>query len=76
MKGETCKSCKALVLWALTKGGKRQPVDAAPASTGNLILEQRSGTLVSRVADLFDPPGDRYMPHHATCPDAEQWRRH
>lgn len=25
--------------------------------------------------DLGHGLGERYMPHHATCPDAEEWRR-
>jgi hypothetical protein len=29
----------------------------------------------SRVETVLDPEGPRYMPHHATCPDAPEFRK-
>jgi hypothetical protein len=72
--GSTCRSCKALVLWCITDKGKRQPVDAKPTEAGNLLIERRGTVLYARLAGLFDPPGERFMPHHATCPQADEWR--
>lgn len=62
------------MIWCITKGGNRQPVDATPSDAGNLVLEHRGTVVFARVADLFDKPGARYMPHHATCPQADEWR--
>lgn len=73
-EGTACRSCRALILWCITKGGVRQPVDAKPTEAGNLVVERRGSVLFARVADLFDKPGERFMPHHATCPQADEWR--
>lgn len=77
IKGERCrgKNCKALIVWTLSEKGVRQPVDLEPNPQGNLVLTVRGTVLLSHVAGLFDPPGVRYMPHHATCPDAENFKR-
>ncbi len=75
MNGETCRSCKALVVWALTREGNRIPVNPNPVANGNLRLEQRGAVLVAEVADLFSPPGDRYATHFVDCPDAKTWRK-
>jgi len=60
---------------AITANGKQQPIDAEPDPKGNLVLERKGAVTVARVADLFDKPGERFMPHHATCPNADDWRR-
>lgn len=70
-----CRSCHAAIFWAITDKGKQQPIDAAPVAGGNLVVAQRGTVFYAHVAGLFDAPGDRYMPHHATCPDAEKWKR-
>lgn len=33
--------------------------------------------VVGATIDLFDPGdnGERWMPHHATCPQANEWRK-
>lgn len=74
----TCRSCKARIVWAITARGKRMPFDMAPTRDGNMVLE-RSGLaeslLRARPVELMDLGVERYMPHHATCPDADRWRR-
>jgi hypothetical protein len=66
-----CKSCGAPVLWARTEAGKSMPVDAAPNERGNLIVDGAA----CRVATLFDPLGERYTSHFATCPDGPSHRK-
>jgi hypothetical protein len=75
-----CRSCQAPIVWAHTTTGKRIPVDAAPAAGGNirLIAGQHGLTahVVGSAIDLFDDTdtGERHLPHHATCPQADEWR--
>lgn len=79
-----CRSCGAAVLWAITEKGKRIPLDAEPNMKGNTMIEaetvEENGHMTERfvariVSPLFDGSKPRYMPHHATCPDAKKWRR-
>lgn len=82
-----CRSCGAPVWWAVSEStGRFMPVDADPTPdgvverTGRMQLS-RQGTPVPVVRvvpgaqqSLLDDAPDRYRPHHATCPDADQWR--
>lgn len=84
--GSACRSCRAPVLWAVTVQGNRMPLDAVPTSDGNVTLTgrhvatDRGAAPECRVESpgalpLFDDGVDRFMPHHATCPHGEDWRR-
>lgn len=82
----TCrgKTCDAPIAWVASRRGKFQPIDLEPNPEGNLVLtsatrKSKAGTVVP-VADTI-PHGqtelltvDRYMPHHATCPDVDTFR--
>lgn len=72
-----CRSCNADIIWAVTTRGKLMPVDAKPADGGNVELVDRPG--VAPLAIVHSQPpldaGPLHMPHHSTCPDAEDWRR-
>lgn len=90
-----CSSCRRPILWCVTEGGKRMPIDPEPHSEGNVVKTGRTEMVpgqyrpvdVVRVltkADrsLFDQPDDegdvagaRFMPHFATCPNADRHRR-
>jgi hypothetical protein len=69
----TCRSCGAPIVWARTVRGKMIPLNSAPDPAGNMVLvgpgqaEQVTGERL--------PLEDRYMPHHATCPQGRDWRR-
>lgn len=63
----TCRSCGKPIIFALSRNGKAWPVDAettiivVPEGTnldGRRVWKQMSG----------------HVPHHLTCPQAEQWR--
>lgn len=82
-----CSKCGAPILWCATVNGKMQPLDLQPDPTGNILLTEeyrqtdrgvlqqcRVVTKAERES-LFPPAGDRYMPHHATCPNAEEFRK-
>ena len=71
-----CRSCGAEVRWAHTTFGKLMPLDAEPDPNGNVELVGKGQQQLAIVhAQPTMDGGLRYMPHHATCPDAEQWRR-
>ncbi|MEJ7724323.1 MAG: hypothetical protein WKF64_08465 [Ilumatobacteraceae bacterium] len=75
-----CRSCAAAIVWAVTDNGKRIPLDAHPTPAGSVRLHDTvppRAVVVGATIDLFDPTDDgtRYMPHHATCPQADEWRR-
>lgn len=73
-----CKKCPAQIEWVLTEAGKPMPINAEPDPKGNLVVVgvEHDGTRQVKVADLFTPADAvRYMPHWATCPKAEEFRR-
>jgi hypothetical protein len=74
-----CSSCNALIFWALTKNGKRIPIDAEPVSNGNLRVEW-SPDFETATAFVVGPdrslwPENRYVSHFSSCPNAAQHRR-
>jgi hypothetical protein len=71
----TCRSCGALIVWAITDSGKRMPVDSEPHPAGRLTVWAQGDTW--RVSVIQSPKwdGPRYRPHFATCDDAESWRQ-
>lgn len=88
-RSDVCSKCAAPLLWAATVNGKMQPLDADPNPAGNIRLTggfkaTKRGALpacaVIPKAEL-EPSllpavvEDRYMPHHATCPNADEFRR-
>lgn len=72
-----CRSCGAPMRWARTSNGKAMPLDAEPDDTGNVvIIDGHAETHISAGrAEEVRPGMPRYMPHHATCPQADDWRR-
>lgn len=81
----TCRSCDAPILWALTAAGNRIPIDYHPNPAGNVRLELvRSAHTSHTEATVLGPleqaiatndGTELYMPHHATCPHGDTWRK-
>jgi len=69
-----CQSCGAHIVWAITEGGKKMPVDSEPDPDGNLLLWTQGQEWRTKVIQ-GEWDGPRYRPHFATCPDAQSWRR-
>jgi hypothetical protein len=79
------KSCDAAVIFAVSKNGGRQILDAEPVPRGTFVLVKREtgepwaihldanlkpeAAVAARNADVA-----LYVDHHATCPDVESWR--
>lgn len=83
-----CSKCDAPIVWAATVNGKCQPLDAEPNPEGNLRLtdEYVATSMGALQRVLVIPKGDqlglldddnepRWMPHHATCPNADDFRK-
>lgn len=72
-----CRSCRAPIRWAWTRNGKAMPVDAEPNPAGNVQLvgdvdHDPTAVVYKKTPALTNRP--LYMPHHATCLDAQDWR--
>lgn len=61
-----CRSCGASIIWAITKNGKRIPLDAKPEV--RMVLEEHEDTPVARSVEAFTA-------HFASCPNAAQHRK-
>jgi hypothetical protein len=71
-----CRSCGASIVWQVTARGKRMPLDAVPRPDGNVVVDTIGGRPVARLVTSGEViVGDRYMPHHATCPQSAEWKR-
>lgn len=73
----TCRSCGAPIRWVRTRAGKAMPLDAEPVATGNVVLGEDgvARVLTRKQVEGGGIVGDRYVSHHATCPQASQHRR-
>ncbi len=77
-----CRSCHAAIFWASTAAsGKPMPLNFDPDPDGNVtIIASKHGPVATVLGPLEQllAHGDRtelYMPHHATCPHTEAWKR-
>jgi hypothetical protein len=76
-----CRACKAPLLWARTEAtGKGIPLDAESHPDGNVVFVREGARDVARVLGplevaALDPDVERFMPHHATCPNVGEFRR-
>lgn len=89
MSAGVCRACKAPMLWAVTVNGKRQPFDPEPTEEGTYLLshEQQGRPPVARHQDeaaretlrkqaaTRGEPLRLFVPHHATCPEREKFRK-
>jgi hypothetical protein len=71
---DTCRSCGAALLWAITPKGKRMPLDAAPVEGGLWFAYDVAGEKHCAPARA-GAEGPLYTSHFATCPQADQHRR-
>lgn len=80
-KRSTCKKCGAAIIWIDTPRGKKMPADRqAVAYKANPKGKERVVNLRGEViaCDLTFPgaaDGMARVPHWATCPNADEFRR-
>jgi hypothetical protein len=76
------RTCRAPILFVPTQDGHTIPLNAQPDPAGNVAI--LSDLLGGDVAQTLGPDDAQrwradgfplYMPHHATCPDVEEFRR-
>ena len=78
----TCKACGAKIIWIGMLGGKSMPCDPEPmtywekAKAKDKVVTQ-NGMVLSCVfeGDIQKATGIGYIPHWATCPNADKFRR-
>lgn len=81
MRGDSCRTCNALIVWATTVKGKAIPIDAAAVPTGNVGLEQPNDPREPPIAHVApNIPADRvssirFVSHFVTCPQAALHRK-
>lgn len=74
-----CEGCGVAVLWARTEKGHPQPVDIGDHPRGNMAVRFVAGQCrvrtLSKAAPELREGEHRVMPHHASCPRADQFRK-
>lgn len=71
----SCRACHARILWVKTSSGRSMPLDAVPTSDGNVLLDDEGIAHVQGQSSSLFPGDTLYMPHHATCPNVEEFRK-
>lgn len=72
MKLGTCRSCGASIYWCRTPNGKAMPLDPEPVKRVVVVVRAPGPDLPDEeVAKVVET----YVPHHATCPKADEFRR-
>lgn len=64
-----CRGCGASIRWVVTPAGKPMPVDAR--ETTIVVVEE----LNARGDRVVGAPVRGHVPHHITCPKADQFRK-
>ncbi len=78
---DTCRTCRAPIVWATTRNGTPMPVNATPHERGNVLLNEHQGRLYAGVLGRNTASGARaagrtlYLSHHVDCPHADQHRK-
>ena len=77
-----CKGCGAEILWIRMKSGKNMPCDPAlipfwwaPEGEETFITEEGETVRGTRDGDPEEMTGIGYIPHWATCPKRESFRK-
>lgn len=65
-----CSACQAEIKWIETENGKNTPLDAKPEKrwVKYIIMGRKGNETRWKLVDT-------YMPHHATCPEVDKFRK-
>lgn len=79
-----CQFCRAEVVWALTKEGRKLLLDPELTGAGNIVVIGQAFASDAPLVHVFTHAElsrarahghlDLYLSHQATCPQASQWR--
>ena len=77
MNRSTCSTCHAPIIWVISEGDRRMPIDPDKVSDGNIVPIEVDGQRRARVltGDQLPVEGGAWQSHHRSCPHAEQHRR-
>lgn len=70
-------TCAAIIRWAVTREGRRMPLNLDPDPAGNVVIETNAtGEVRARVLTGHELPalGEAWMPHWKTCPDSKEFK--
>ena len=73
----TGDGCAAPIVWALTEGGRRIPLNPDPHPDGTVILTDHDGRTRARILTGPELPAQQtaWQAHWATCPASSTFRR-
>lgn len=72
----TCGSCRAQIRWFKTPAGRSMPVDVEPSEAGTIVIEEGIAVVSpAKAMGARNAGEDTYMPHWATCPNANEHRK-
>ena len=74
----TCRGCGARIEWIKTRSGKMMPVDPEPVFVtegGTMKFVTDEGDVISGQVTEETTDTVAYVPHWATCPEANSFRR-
>lgn len=74
----TGPTCGATIRWAVTREGRRLPLNPDPDPAGNVVIETNAtGEIRARILTGPELPaqGEAWMPHWKTCPDSPVFQR-
>jgi hypothetical protein len=71
------RGCGQPMVWVITLGGARMPIDPEPTPDGNIIFADSTWDVVRylRKGEAVPEGTARYRSHFASCPDAASFRR-
>lgn len=72
---DTCKSCGADIVWAVTRKGRRIPLDPEPVQGGNVRIEARPGRTMALAVVVNATETGTHRSHFASCPNAARHRK-
>jgi hypothetical protein len=80
---DQCTACDARLIWAITPGGAKSPIDHDPSEQGNVLLLAPTGlgevlavVLSARALGLARARGlELRCSHFVTCPNREEFRK-
>lgn len=76
-----CRGCRAEIVWAtVAESGKKIPLNPGIDYAGNVYYTDHAAGLVAvlspeRAMERRMAEQTLHMPHHATCPAVEEFRR-
>lgn len=69
-----CSTCRAPIVWFLTRNGRKMPLDAVEVDDGDFVIVDDVAQRVPPFT-VLDPDVQRFTSHFVTCPDRDLHRQ-